>query len=70
MLYFSNLNGKPYHAEECVYFRNCKQVAKYLNWGATLVDLFSDKNNTLVFVFTKKDHNKFKQQWIDGGNNE
>ena len=47
----SDITGKSYEAEDCVFFRNILQSAKYMSWGATLIDLFTDSEDKLVFVF-------------------
>lgn len=59
----SDITGKSYEAEDCVFFRNTLQSAKYMSWGATLIDLFTDSEDKLVFVFLKSDHEKYKLRW-------
>ena len=60
----SNTTGIWYDPDDCVFFRNCIQSAFYLEWGATLVDLFTDSFHKLVFVFTKEDHKKYIDRWM------
>lgn len=67
---FSEVTGRRYLPEDCVYFKNAKQSASYIAWGAELVDLMvtEDKDRdgkTLVFVFSKEDHNKYKSKWMN-----
>ena len=59
----SELTGAYYEDEEHVFFRNYVQAAHYLSWGATLVDLFTDSDTKLVFVFSKETHNLLKDKW-------
>ena len=59
----SNITHEYYTNEDCVFFRNILQSAKYMSWGATLIDLFTDSEDKLVFVFLKSDHEKYKLRW-------
>lgn len=61
----SDVTGKTYQDEECVFFRNYLQAAKYISWGAKLIDIFTDSQEKLVFVFSKNDHCKYKVRWIE-----
>lgn len=63
MINISDITGKSYEAENCVFFRNTLQSATYISWGATLIDLFTDSKGKLVFVFLKSDHDKYKLRW-------
>lgn len=63
MFSVSDVTGKMYDPEECVFFRNAKQSASYMLWGATLIDIFADSSKQLVFVFTKADHAKYRDRW-------
>ena len=47
----SNITHEYYTNEDCVFFRNALQSAKYMSWGATLVDLFIGSEDKMVFVF-------------------
>lgn len=59
----SEITGEYYEDEEVVFFRNYIQSAYYIEWGAKLIDIFTDSNHKLVFVFTKIDHDKYKLKW-------
>lgn len=59
----SEITGKYYEDEECVFFRNYIQSAYYIEWGAKLIDIFTDSKHKLVFVFSKADHEKYKMKW-------
>lgn len=63
MKIFSETTGKCYEDEDCVFFRNYVQSGYYIEWGAELVDVFTDSSHKLVFVFTKADHNRLKEKW-------
>lgn len=60
----SEITGKWYDPDECVFFRNHVQSAFYLEWGSQLIDLFTDSFHKLVFVFTKEDHKKYIDRWM------
>lgn len=66
----SDVTGLLYEVEDCVFFRNYVQAAYYNAWGATLIDLFIDSNMKWVFVFSKKDHERFKMRWKDNRFND
>lgn len=70
MMQHSDITGKNYYDEECVFFRNCAQSARYLEWNAELLDLFTDSQHKLVFVFPRKDHDRLKNRWGTKDNNE
>ena len=53
MIQKSDVTGISYLDEDCVFFRNYIQAAKYISWGAKLIDLFTDSKDKLVFVFSK-----------------
>lgn len=61
----SEITGKTYEAESMVFFRNAKQAAHYKEWGAELIDLFVDSKMTWVFVFSKEDHLKYRDRWMN-----
>lgn len=65
MRYESDVTGLVYEAEDCVFFRNYVQAAYYNAWGATLIDLFTDSNMKWVFVFSKEDHRKYIDKWME-----
>lgn len=66
----SDVTGKWYEENDCVFFRNYVQSAHYIAWGGELVDLFTDSQNKLVFVFTKDTHNRLKMRWGNKEDNE
>lgn len=59
----SDVTGIRYEPESCVYFKNAKQSASYVYWGATLLDLIPTRDKVFVFVFSKEDHEKYKVKW-------
>lgn len=59
----SDVTGKYYEAEDCVFFRNTLQSAFYRFHGAELVDMFVDDKMKFVFVFYKADHDRLKMLW-------
>lgn len=58
----SEVTGKTYVPEECVFVTNLKQVTKYLQNGASVVDLFTN-DNSICFVFSKKDTYELYAAW-------
>ena len=65
----SDVTGIVYEAEDCVFFRNYVQAAHYYAWGAKLIDLFTDGDMKWVFVFSKEDHRKHFNRWINQNKN-
>lgn len=63
MVSVSEFTGKTYIDEDCVFFRNYIQAASYISWGAKLIDVFTDSQCKLVFVFSKLDHAKYRDRW-------
>lgn len=59
----SDVTGKRYEPESSVYFRNAKQSASYVYWGAELLDVIPTEDKMFVFVFSKEDHDKYKIRW-------
>lgn len=59
----SDITGQRYEPENSVYFKNAKQSASYVLWGATLLDVFPTSDKVFVFVFSKADHEKYKVRW-------
>ena len=70
MISVSELTGKTYEAEDCVFFRNCIQSAYYIEWGAELIDLFVGGDHKLVFVFSRSDPVKYRDKWGTKYNNK
>ncbi len=58
----SEVTGITYIPDECVFVTNLKQVAKYLQNGAKVVDLFTNDNN-ICFVFGKRDTYELYAAW-------
>ncbi len=59
------LNGSDYYDDDdVVYFYNQEQSIAYVQAGAKLVDLILTEKNKLLFVFSKKDHQRLKEKWI------
>ena len=63
MLTKSEVTGRSYEPEDSVYFKNAKQSASYVLWGAKLLDVFPTNDKVFVFVFSKEDHEKYKRKW-------
>lgn len=59
----SDVTGEKYEPEDSVYFKNAKQSASYVLWGAKLLDVFPTSDKVFVFVFSKSDHDKYKVRW-------
>lgn len=57
------VTGLVFDTDDMVYFRNCSQSARYIEWGATLYDVFTDTQHKLVFVFSRDDHNRLRSRW-------
>lgn len=66
----SLITGLEFDPDDMVYFRNCSQSARYIEWGAILYDLFIDSQHRMVFVFSRDDHNKLKARWGTKENNK
>lgn len=49
----SNVTGKCYETNECVYILNPLQVYKYLIHDAELLDVLPGEDNKLVFCFSR-----------------
>lgn len=60
----SDISGLEYYDEDCVFYRNYIQAAYMIEWGAKLIDLFTDSKHKLVFVFTKEDHKRYIDRWM------
>lgn len=61
----SEVTGILYENEDCVFFRNYIQAAYYIEWGCPLIDIFTDGQHKLVFVFYRSDHDKHIVKWIE-----
>lgn len=65
----SIVTGLVFDPDDMVYFRNCSQSARYIEWGAKLYDVFTDSQHKLVFVFSRDDHNRLRSRWGTKNNN-
>lgn len=63
MFSISDTTGRRYDPEDAVFFKNAKQSAAYVLWGATLLDVFPTTDKIFTFVFSKADHDKYKGRW-------
>lgn len=61
----SDVTGIAYELEDVVFFRNLYQSSFYINHNATIVDVFTDSNGKLVFVFYRDQHDKLIKLWLD-----
>lgn len=60
----SNVTGISYELEDVVFFRNLYQSSFYIDHNATIVDVFTDSNGKLVFVFYRDQHDKLIKLWL------
>lgn len=65
MKVISDVTGLSYESEEVVFFRNLYQSAFYIDNNATIVDVFTDGNKKIVFVFWRDQHEKLIKLWIE-----
>lgn len=61
----SDVTGITYELEDVVFFRNLYQSSFYIDHNATIVDVFTDSNGKLVFVFYRDQHEKLIKLWLD-----
>lgn len=61
----SDVTGIEYEMEDVVYFRNLYQSSFYIDHNATIVDVFTDSNKKLVFVFWRNQHENLIKLWLD-----
>lgn len=64
MISISELTGKSYIDENCVFFRNLYQCAFYVEHHVLPIDMFTDSNGKLVMVFDRKQHNELIKLWV------
>ena len=64
MISISELTGKTYIDEDCVFFRNLYQCAFYIDHHVMPIDMFTDGNGKLVMVFDRKQHNELIKLWV------
>lgn len=60
----SDVTGIAYENEDVVFFRNLYQSTFYIDHNATIVDVFTDSNRKLVFVFYRDQHEKLIKLWL------
>lgn len=65
MKVISNVTGIEYESEDVVFFRNLYQSSFYVDHNATIVDVFTDGNKKLVFVFWRKQHENLIKLWLE-----
>ena len=61
----SDVTGITYENEDVVFFRNLYQSSFYVANNATIVDVFTDGNKKLVFVFWRDQHEKLIKLWLE-----
>jgi len=61
----SDVTGITYELEDVVFFRNLYQSSFYIDHNATIVDVFTDSNGKLVFVFYRDQHENLIKLWLD-----
>ena len=61
----SDVTGIAYELEDVVFFRNLYQSSFYIDHNATIVDVFTDSNGKLVFVFYRDQHEKLIKLWLE-----
>ena len=61
----SDVTGICYELEEVVFFRNLYQSTFYIDHNATIVDVFTDSNKKLVFVFWRNQHEHLIKLWLE-----
>lgn len=61
----SDVTGICYENEDVVFFRNLYQSSFYVDHNATIVDVFTDSNKKLVFVFWRDQHEKLIKLWLE-----
>lgn len=69
----SDVTGIEYEMEDVVFFRNLYQSSFYIDHNATIVDVFTDSNKKLVFVFWRNQHENLIKLWLENkreGNKE
>lgn len=61
----SKTSSTYYDEDECIFIKNPKQAAFYILNESKLIDLFSNDELELVYVFLKIDHEKCGEMWRD-----
>lgn len=70
MITISDVTGIEYELENVVFFRNLLQSAFYIDHNATIVDVFTDSNKKLVFVFWREQHKDLIKSWLENKKEE
>lgn len=65
MKVISNVTGIEYESEDVVFFRNLYQSTFYIDHNADIVDVFTDGNKKLVFVFWRNQHENLIKLWLE-----
>lgn len=65
MKVISDVTGIEYESEDVVFFRNLYQSSFYIDHNATIVDVFTDGNKKLVFVFWRNQHENLIKLWLE-----
>ena len=65
----SDVTGIEYEMEDVVFFRNLYQSSFYIDHNATIVDIFTDGNKKLVFVFWRNQHEDLIKLWLENKSN-
>lgn len=65
MKVISDVTGICYESEDVVFFRNLYQSSFYIDHNATIVDVFTDGNKKLVFVFWRNQHENLIKLWLE-----
>lgn len=60
----SEITGQWYDPDEMVFYKNPLQSAYMLEWGEKLVDIFTDSDHRLIFVFTRDSHRRCIDKWM------
>ena len=64
MIEFSDVTGKKYEAEDCVFYRNPRQIGFLLSKpDCVVVDVFADSRENIVLVFPRWLHKKYLYEW-------
>lgn len=64
MIEKSDITGRVYNAEDCVFFRNITQSIFYMEHGINPIDIFVGGDHKLVMAFLKSDHKKVISLWM------
>lgn len=66
MLQYSDVTHLKYESEDAVFYRNVVQAAWMLSRpDCVLLDIFTDGNGKMVFVFPRELHKKYIGEWAN-----